>query len=67
MSISIIIFSLIRIIGYISCDEIAEKFSNSNIYVKCIINGVLTYFLEVYCDLGENNLNQIIQGKLKRF
>ena len=67
MSISVIVFSLIRIIGYISCDEIAEKFSNNNIYVKCIINGVLTYFLEVYCDLGEINLNQIIQGKLKRF
>ena len=65
MAISILFFAFVRIIGYPTCDNIASKFAYKNIIVKSIINGVITYFLEVYCGIGELVLSQIIGKKIR--
>ena len=67
MAITILVFSFVRIIAYPTCDNIASKFAFKNIVVKSIINGVMTYFLEIYCAIGERVLNEIIGNKIMRF
>ena len=67
MAITILVFAFVRIFGYPTLDNIAAKLSFNNIVIKSLINGVFTYFLEVYCAIGEMALSQIIGKKIKRF